>query len=109
MVSVSAQLFDLGLQVGDRLFEVEEVRVHRRPSSIGGPGGRAVFHVAPTLRDSAPLVETETASPRPAPQRYWRKTLSLPNWSRNAWIRLSAGSMRHCSPNCSTALASLPL
>ncbi len=38
VVAHQAQLFDLGLQVGDRLFEIKKVRVHRLPSCADSSG-----------------------------------------------------------------------
>ena len=35
VIADQAQLFDLGLQFGNRLFEIEEIRVHKHPSGCG--------------------------------------------------------------------------
>src|SRR5690606_41313260 len=34
VIANQTQLFDLGLQVGDRLFEIEKIRVHSHPSCV---------------------------------------------------------------------------
>ena len=53
VIADQAQLFDLGLQVSDRLFEIKKIRVHKRPSWVDGQGvpGQPVVYSRPTLRE----------------------------------------------------------
>jgi len=51
-----AQLFDLGLQVGDRLFEIEKIRVHRLSVVLMGPVAGSCQRS--TLRDRPRVVDT---------------------------------------------------
>ena len=53
VVTNQAQFFDLGLQVGDRLFEIQEVRVHRHPSCVDGQAAGRLFRFAPYLTGAA--------------------------------------------------------
>ena len=58
VVTNQAQFFDLGLQVGDRLFEIQEVRVHRHPSCVDGQAaGRLFRFLRLTLRERRIQVE----------------------------------------------------
>ena len=36
VITNQAQLFDFGLQVSNRLFEIKKIRVHKHPSWVGG-------------------------------------------------------------------------
>src|SRR5690606_36467062 len=107
VITNQAQFFDLGLQVGDRLFEIEEIRVHSHPSCVDGQGAGKLFRFfAPYLTGRTLSGRTKNVRNhdsivigslgyRPARRqrawsrtetgryRYWRKTLSRPNWSRN--------------------------
>jgi hypothetical protein len=52
VIANQAKLFDLGLKVSDRLFEIEIVRVHEYPSCNLEPAAGS-----PTLKDQADQVE----------------------------------------------------
>ena len=52
VVTDQAQLFDLGLQVGDWLFEIEKIRVHKCPSCVDGQAAGELYLPAPYLKGS---------------------------------------------------------
>ncbi|MNY57082.1 hypothetical protein D3C86_1932340 [compost metagenome] len=78
IVTDQAQLFDLGLQVSNWLFEIKKIRVHRHPSWVDGQAAGRLIRLAPYHKGSGAFRS------RLKIHRYCKKTFSRPNWSRSA-------------------------
>lgn len=53
VIAYQTQLFNFGLQVSNRLFEIQKIRVHRHPSWVDGQEAGRLIRKRHTIKDLA--------------------------------------------------------